>query len=96
MEKEKVMHVLSVLLDEMTKNIWSDSVMCWTMSGNNDVPEDNTLLIKLTIYEKYAVSLSQIKELVLKCGALSYNVSFRTIKGVLEIMIEISDENASE
>lgn len=96
MEKENVMRVLSVLLDEMTKNIWSDSVMCWTMSGNNDVPEDNTLLIKLTIYEKYAVSLSQIKELVLKFGALSYNVSFRTIKGVLEIMIEISNDNASE
>lgn len=95
MEKEKVMHVLSVLLDEMTKNIWNDAVMCWTMSGNNDEPDDNTLLIKLTVYEKYAISLSQIKELVLKCGALSYNISFRTIKGVLEIMIEISDENAS-
>lgn len=95
MEKEKVMHVLSVLLDEMTKNIWNDAVMCWTMSGNNDVPEDNTLLIKLTVYEKYAISLSQIKELVLKCGSLDYNISFRTIKGVLEIMIEILKDNAS-
>lgn len=95
MEKEKVMHALSVLLDEMAKSIWHDSVMCWTLSGNNDVPEDNTLLIKLTVYAKYAISLSQIKELVLKYGALSYNVSFRTIKGVLEIMIEISNVNAS-
>lgn len=95
MEKEKVMHVLSVLLDEMAKSIWNDAVMCWTMSGNNDEPDANTLLIKLTIYEKYAISISQIKELVLKCGALSYNISFRTIKGVLEIMIEISNDNAS-
>ena len=94
MEKEKVMHVLSVLLDELTKNIWHDSVMCWTLSAENDESGSDSLLLKMTIYEKYSISLSQIKELVVKCGVLSYNIYFRTIKGVLEIMIEISNDNA--
>lgn len=94
MEKEKVMHVLSVLLDELNQGLWRDSVMCWTLSGNNDESGDEPLLLKLTIYEKYAISLSHLKEFILNCGVLSYNVSFRTIKGVLEIMIEISNDNA--
>lgn len=94
MEKEKVMHVLSVLLDELNQGLWRDSVMCWTLSGSNNESGDEPLLLKLTIYEKYAISLSHLKEFILSCGILSYNVSFRTIKGVMEIMIEISNENA--
>ena len=94
-KNEKAKHVLSVLLDELNQGLWRDSVMCWTLSGSNDESGDEPLLLKLTIYEKYAISLSHLKEFILNCGVLSYyNVSFRTIKGVMEIMIEISNENA--
>ena len=96
MEKEKVMHVLSVLLDELNQGIWHNSVMCWTLSGDNDESGDDILLLKLTIYEKHAIHLSQLTELVLKCGISSYQIHFRTIQGVLEIMIEILNDNASE
>ena len=96
MEKENVMRVLSVLLDELNQDVWRDSVMCWTLSGDNDESGNDILLLKLTIYEKHAIHLSQLTELVLKCGVSSYQIHFRTIKGVLEIMIEILNDNASE
>lgn len=92
MEKEKVMHVLSVLLDELTKSIWRESVMCWELTGDSEDP----LLITLDIYEGYTISLRHITKLVEMFEVKLNDISCRTEHGVLEIKIEISSINASE
>lgn len=86
MEKEKVMHVLSVLLDELVKSIWRESVMCWELTGDSE----STLLITLDIYDGYTISLRHLTELVQLFEVKLYDISFHTNKGVLEIRIEIS------
>lgn len=86
MEKEKVMHVLSVLLDELAKNIWRESVMCWELTGDSE----SSLLITLDIYEGYTISLSRLTELVQMFEIKLYDISIHTNKSVLEIRIEIS------
>ena len=86
MEKEKVMHVLSVLLDELAKTIWRESVMCWELTGDSE----STLLITLDIYEGYTIALRHLTELVQLLEINLYDISFHTNKSVLEIRIEIS------
>lgn len=84
MEKEKVMHVLSVLLDEITKGGWTDSIMGWTLSGG----DDDLMLLTLSVYERYVVTLYQLTELADKFE-IPYKIDFRTEKGVLEIRYTI-------
>ena len=86
MEKEKVMHVLSMLLDELVKSIRRESVMCWELTGDSE----STLLITLDIYDGYTISLRHLTELVQLFEVKLYDISFHTNKGVLEIRIEIS------
>lgn len=86
MEKEKVMHVLSVLLDELVKSIWRESVMCWELTGDSE----STLLITLDIYDGYTISLRHLTELVQLFEVKLFDISFHTNQGVLEIRIEIS------
>lgn len=92
MEKIKKMQILSVLLDELTKNFWRESIACWTLSGD----DGESLMLTLNVYEGYNIPLSRLTEMVEKFEVSTIGLSFRTIKGVLEIMIEILNDNASE
>lgn len=91
-KNEKAKHVLSVLLDELTKSIWRDSVMCWALSGGNDESVDGSLLLTLDVYESYTISQRHLTELVEKFEVTSYEISFHTVHGVLEIRIDISSD----
>ncbi len=90
MEKEKVLHVLSVLLDEFAKDAWHNSLMCWDLSGDTD----GVLVVTLNVYENYTISQSQLWTLVekfYKGGIETKATNFRTNNGVLKITINISD-----
>ena len=88
MEKEDVMHVLSVLLDELTQNLWHDSVACWNLSGD----DGESLVLTMCIYEGYNIPLGRLKEMILKFGVSSCGVSFRNNGGILEIQITLSND----
>lgn len=88
MEKEKVMHILSVLLDELAKKIWHELVACWTMSAD----DGESLILVLDVYEDYNVPLSRLKELVEKFEVSSCGISFRSKNGLLEIMITLTND----
>lgn len=92
MEKEKVMHVLSVLLDELAKSIWKGAIGCWTLSGD----DSESLMVKLEAYEGYTISLSRLEEMIMKFDMPSCEVSFRNNEGILEILITLEKINASE
>lgn len=87
MNKEKVMHVLSVLLDELTKGLWNDSVASWQLLGD-DQP---AVVLTLRVYEKHTVSLKPLTELIHRFEVSSFGVSFCTNDGILEIRIVLSD-----
>lgn len=86
MEKEKVMHVLSVLLDELAKSILHESVACWTLSGDGS----ESLVLTLNVYEGYYIPLSRLKEMVEKFEVSSCGISFRSNCGLLDILITLS------
>lgn len=88
MEKEKVMHILSVLLDELAKKIWHELVACWTLSGD----DGESLVLELNVYEEYNVPLSRLKELIEKFEVPSCGISFRSKNGLLYILITLSNE----
>lgn len=88
MKKEKVMHVLSVLLDELTQNLWHDSIACWNMSGD----EGETLVLTLYVYKNYSIPLSRLTEMILKFDVSTYKLSFRNNDGTLEIQILLSND----
>lgn len=88
MEKEKVMHVLSVLLDELTMDFWHEAVACWTLLGD----DSESLVITLNIYDSYNISLSRLTELILKFNVATYGLSFRNKGGILEIMITLTND----
>ena len=86
MEKEKTMHVLAVLLDELTQNLWHDAIACWNLSGDDGETLDLTLLV----YEGYNIPLTRLQEMISKFDVPTYNLSFRNNNGTLEISIAIS------
>lgn len=86
MEKEKVMHVVSVLLDELAKNTWKDAVAGWDLS----VDDGEFLVLKLDVYEGYNIPLSNLKEMVEKFEVSSCGISFRCDRGILDILINLS------
>lgn len=87
MEKEKVMHILSVLLDELAKKIWHELVACWTLSAD----DGESLILVLDAYEGYNIPLSRLKELVEKFEVSSCGISFCSKNGLLEIMITLTN-----
>ena len=87
-KNEKAKHVLSVLLDELTKNFWRESIACWTLSGD----DGESLMLTLNVYEGYNIPLSRLTEMVEKFEVTSYEISFHTVHGVLEIRIDISSD----
>ena len=88
MEKEKVMHILSVLLDELKSNLWQDSIACWNMSGD----EGKDLVLTLYVYENYSIPLSHLTKMILKFDVSTYNMSFRNNNGSLEILITLTND----
>ena len=92
MEKEKVMHVLSVLLDELTQNLWHDSIACWDLSGD----DLKSLSLTLFVYEGYNIPMSRLTEMILKFDVPTYNLCFRNNNGTLEILITLSSNENSD
>lgn len=88
MKKEKVLQILSVLLDELAKKIWHELVACWTLSGD----DGESLVLELNVYEDYNIPLSRLKELVEKFGVSSCGISFRSKNGLLYILITLSND----
>lgn len=88
MEKEKVMHVLSVLLDELKQNLWHDSIASWNLAGD----DGETLILVLYVYDGYNISLRRLTELVQLFEVKLYDISFRNNNGILEIQITLSND----
>lgn len=88
MEKGKVVHVLSVLLDELTQNLWHDAVASWNLSGD----EGESIVLTLLIYENYSIPLSRLTKMILKFDVPIYRLNFRNNGGTMEILIVLSKE----
>lgn len=88
MEKEKVMHVLSVLLEELTQNLWHDSIACWNLYGD----DSQSLALTLYVYENYSIPLGRLTEMITKFDMSTHRLSFRNNGGTLEILITLSNE----
>lgn len=88
MEKEKVMQILSVLLDELSQNLWHDSIACWNLSGD----EGDSVTLTLYVYKGYSIPLSRLKEMVEKFEVSSCGMSFRNNDGILEILITLNND----
>ena len=87
-KNEKAKHVLSVLLDELTKNFWRESIACWTLSGD----DGESLMLTLNVYEGYNIPLSRLTEMVEKFEVSTFGLSFRNNGGILEILITLSND----
>lgn len=88
MEKEKVMHVLSVLLDELEKCTWKGAVAAWDLSRD----DAESLVLTLNVYEGYNIGLSRLKEMIEKFEVSSCGISFRCDRGILDILITLSND----
>ena len=87
-KNENAKHVLSVLLDELTKNFWRESIACWTLSGD----DGESLMLTLNVYEGYNIPLSRLTEMVEKFEVSTFGLSFRNNGGILEILITLSND----
>ena len=88
MKKEKILQILSVLLDELNQNLWHDAIGDWNLSGDNS----ETLCVMLYVYDSYNIPMSQLTEMISKFDVPTYNLSFRNNNGTLEILIILSND----